>query len=184
VKPKLGALPLILGLAFAAPSPGQTDVARLERKAPEFSLFGGYGLSVHVNRGRTDERLLVLQPQAAFRLGSRFQYVIEGHLARYFHPDGFAAGFVPLGARYFFGSGGAAPYFGLGVGLCWTNLRIEELDRRFNFVLQGGVGVRGNARADRGWMLEARWLHYSNAGTELPNLGFNAVVLLGGWRFR
>jgi Lipid A 3-O-deacylase (PagL) len=139
---------------------------------------------VKVNRGDTKERLLMVQPQLGYHMGKRFEWLIEGHFAAYFHPDGCAAGLVPVSARYFFGTGKVAPYFGLGAGFGWTNLDVIEIDRRFNFILQGGFGVRGTPRKGRAWMAELRWLHYSNAGTELPNLGFNSVVLLGGWRFR
>ena len=151
---------------------------------PQLALFGGFGYSVRVTAGRTEEQFGVLQPQAAFRLGQRFQYVVEAHYARDFRPDGFVAGLVPAGARYLLGSGRAAPYLQLGAGFCWTDLKIEEISRRFNFILQGGVGLLGDRGGAGTWMIDARWLHYSNAGTVLPNLGFNAIVLLGGWRFR
>jgi hypothetical protein len=150
---------------------------------PDLALLAGYGLSVHVNRGRTDEQLLVIEPQVGFRLGSHFDYVVEGHLARYFRPDGFAAGLVPLSARYVFKRSDVTPYFGLGLGFCWTDLQVEEINRRFNFIIEGGPGVRRTVFRDHAWSIEARWLHYSNAGTVLPNLGLNSVVLLGGWLF-
>lgn len=184
MKPTVWHLASVLAFAFDAASAGQTPLSLPERGKPELSLFAGFGASVRLNRGRTEERLLMAQPQAGFRLGPRLEYLIEGHLAKYFRPDGFAAGLAPLGARYFFGSGNVAPYFGLGAGFGWTDLKVEEIDRRFNFMLQAGLGVRGTPRPGRAWMVEARWLHYSNAGTVLPNLGLNAVVLLGGWRFR
>jgi hypothetical protein len=155
-----------------------------ETGRPEIALLAGFGYSVKINRGTTEEQVLVLEPQAGFRLGPRFEYVIEGHLARYFRPDGFAAGLVPVGARYFLGTGKVAPYLGLGAGFCWTNLDVEEINRRFNFIVQGGLGVVGSQERDPSWTLEARWLHYSNAGTVLPNLGLNTLVLLLGWRFR
>ncbi|HTO89187.1 MAG TPA: acyloxyacyl hydrolase [Thermoanaerobaculia bacterium] len=174
---------LLLGLCGVASLPGQTlDLP--ERGKPELALLAGFGYSVKINRGSTEEQALVLEPQAGFRLGPRFEYLMEGHLARYFRPDGFAAGLVPVDARYFFGTGKVAPYLELGVGFCWTNLDVEEINRRFNFILQGGLGVVGSPERDHTWTLEARWLHYSNAGTVLPNLGLNTIVLLLGWRFR
>jgi lipid A 3-O-deacylase PagL len=158
---------------------------------PSFALLAGFGYAVKINYGRTEEQSLLVQPQASFRLGARFEYVPEAHFARYFRPDGYAAGLVPVGVRYLFGSGSATtaaaavvPYFGVGAGFCWTDLHIVELSRRFNFILQGGFGVRGPLGDRQGWMLEARWYHYSNANTVLPNLGFNAIEILGGWRLR
>jgi hypothetical protein len=128
--------------------------------------------------------MLLLAPQAGFRIGRRFEWIVEAHLAQFFRPDGWTVGLVPASARYFFADGPLAPYFGVGAGLCWTNLQIEEIDRRFNFLLEAGAGIRGTPRSGRAWMAELRWVHYSNAGTVRPNLGFNAVVLLAGWRFR
>ncbi|HEY7574727.1 MAG TPA: acyloxyacyl hydrolase [Thermoanaerobaculia bacterium] len=168
---------LALALLWLAPRDSSAQ------STPQVSLLGGFGLSVRVNRGRTQERMFVLQPQASWRLGKRFDAIVEGHFAKYFQPDGWGAGLVPLSARYYFATAGSRPYFNFGAGFCWTNLEIEELDRRFNFILQAGFGIKTDLSARRSWLLEARWYHYSNAGTVRPNLGFNGVVLLGGWRF-
>ena len=173
-----------LGL-FAAAAGAQTPPSSAP-PPPELALsvLAGFSYAVKVNRGVTEEQALVVQPQASLALGARLEYVPELHLAKYFRPDGYAAGLVPVGVRYLFGSGPVVPYFGVGAGLCWTDLEIPELSRRFNFILQGGLGVRRAVGRDHGWMIEARWNHYSNANTVLPNLGFNAVEVLGGWRFR
>ena len=174
-------------LLFAAAIPSaaaQTALDLPPTGKSEFSLFAGFGYGIRVNGGSTEEQLLVVQPQVAVRIGRRFEWIVEGHFAQYFRPDGWALGIVPASARYFFGAGPIAAYAGLGVGFCWTNLQIEEIDRRFNFLLEAGAGIRGTPRAGRAWMAELRWLHYSNAGTVRPNLGFNALVLLAGWRFR
>ena len=86
-----------------------------------------------------------------------------------------------------FRSGTAAtlPYLGLGRGFGWTDLDDEvfELSRRFNFRIEGSVGVRILRRRDCAWTLEARYQHISNAGTSFPNLGLNALVFLGRLRF-
>jgi lipid A 3-O-deacylase PagL len=148
-----------------------------------WSLMAGYGVSVHVTRGRTDEQLLAVLPQYSIRLGEHFDYLVEGHLAKYFSPNGYAAGLVPLSARYVFSRSNAAVYLGLGAGFCWTDLKVEEINRRFNFILEGGPGIRWNVSGGRAWTIDLRWLHYSNAGTVLPNLGLNSVVALGGWTF-
>ena len=156
----------------------------LARGTPEFSAFAGGGTTVKVNRGVTRAWVIAIEPQAAFRLGSRLQWLIEGHAAQYFEPSGWAAGLLPAGARYYFDRSRHAFYLDFLAGFCWTNLDVVEIDRRFNFVLTGGPGLRGTIDAHRSWCVEARWLHYSNAGTVLPNLGLNGVILLGGWKFR
>ena len=143
----------------------------------------GAGHSVKVNRGDTKAPVLMLEPEAAFRLGSRFQWLIEGHYARWFSPTAWAAGLLPVGGRYYFDRSRRAFSFDLLAGFCWTNLDILEIDRRFNFVLEGGPALRVRVDGRHALWIAARWLHYSNAGSVKPNLGFNAAVLLGGWKF-
>jgi hypothetical protein len=155
----------------------------LSAEDPAWSLMAGYGASVHINRGPTNEQLLALEPQYSLRLGAHFDYLAEGHFARYFSPEGYAVGLIPLSARYVFSRSDRSVYLSLGAGFCWTDLEIEEINRRFNFILEGGPGMRWSVAPNHAWFLELRWLHYSNAGTALPNLGLNSVVALGGWTF-
>lgn len=154
-----------------------------EGRPPEWSLQAGYGFSVKVNRGNSDEHLFLLEPGVAFRLGPRLEYLVEGHFAKYFTPDGSMIGIVPLGGRWYFLNGPVLPYLSLGAGVGWTDLQIEEINRRFNFLLEGAVGVRGRVTETQAWTLEFRWSHISNAGTVLPNLGLNCAVFLAGMRF-
>jgi lipid A 3-O-deacylase len=94
-------------------------------------------------------------------------------------------GVVPLGGRFSIGSGPVFPYIEFGAGCGWTDLdKLPEIDRRFNFTLQGGAGVRGALRDGQAWTLEARLSHSSNANTARPNISLNCLVLLAGWRFR
>ena len=168
-------------LLFGAPLAAQE--LELSRGAPELSLFAGFGRTVKVNGGNTSAWLVEVEPQAAFRLGSRFQWLVEGHYAHYLDPNGWAAGLAPLGARYYFDLTRRAFFLDFLAGFCWTNLQVVEIDRRFNYILQGGPGMRFAAEGTHAWYVQARWLHYSNAGTVLPNLGLNSVVLTGGWKF-
>jgi hypothetical protein len=164
------------------------EAERLEPKTErglKWSLAAGYGFTVQLSRGRSEEQLVLFAPAAAFPLSRRFELVAEGHFSGFFTPDGYMLGLVPLGVRYYFAEGATQPYLALGAGFGWTNLEeLDEIDRRFNYLLQACVGVRLNRRDRNAWTLEARISHISNAGTVLPNLGLNAVVFLGGWRFR
>lgn len=154
-------------------------------RPPEWNISAGYGFSIHVNRGRSNEKVLLFDPGVAFRVGSRFEYLVEAHFARYVSPGGYMVGAMPIGARLYLGSGRVLPYISLGAGAGWTDLtELEEIDQRFNFLLQTSLGVRRATSATAGWTLEARWSHISNAGLARPNLGLNMLVFLGGWRFR
>ena len=122
-----------------------------------------------------------------FRSRGALRVVAEGHFAQYFAPTaGRRDSSPPAPLLLRLRSGGAVvPYFGLGAGLCWTNLQIVEISRRFNFILTGRISAcaaRWSTCARRG-CVEARWYHYSNAGTVPPNLGFNAIEILGRLAF-
>jgi hypothetical protein len=175
---------LVLGASFAAAQEAAGPPPIPEGRPPEWSVEAGYGFQFKVNRGRSNEHLFLFQPGVSFRLGPRLEWVIEGHFARYTTPEGYMIGVLPLEGRYYVGHGKYLPYLFLGAGLGWTDLeRLDEIDRRFNFLLAGGVGIRGAVSATQAWTVEARWSHVSNAGTELPNLGLNMLVFLLGWRF-
>jgi hypothetical protein len=148
-------------------------------------LAAGYGFSVHFNRGHAEERLVLFAPSLGRRLSSKVDYVVEGRFEQDFAPRGYILGLLPLGARLSLGKRRTVPYVSIGAGFGWTNLvPLEEVDRRFNFLLQGGVGMRGELSKGRAFNLEVRLCHLSNAGTERPNLGLNSLVLLTGLFFR
>ncbi len=168
-----------LALEAQTPAPAESD------RSPRWSFSAGYGFSVKLHRGRAEEQVFLFVPAISFPLSARLEWTVEGHFAGYFRPTGYMIGWMPVGARYFFGGGSAQPYASLGAGLGWTDLtELDEIDRRFNYLLQGSVGVRGRLGDASAWTLEARLAHISNAGTVLPNLGLNSLVFLGGWRFR
>jgi len=94
-------------------------------------------------------------------------------------------GVMPLGGRLFLADRLTTPYVSIGGGLGWTDLvQLDEIDRRFNFLLQGSVGLRRVFSPTQALDLEARLSHISNGGTEVPNLGLNCVIFLLRWRFR
>jgi hypothetical protein len=176
----------VLVLAALLPAPrliAQTEPIPIGRP-PQWGLAAGYGFTWHLNRGRSYEHVLLFVPAVGFRVSSRLEYIVEGHLAQYFTPSGTMFGVMPVGARLYVGRGRTLPYVSIGGGLGWTNLQIEEIDRRFNFLLQGSVGVRRAVSESDALTLEARLSHISNGGTKAPNLGLNCLVLLAGWRFR
>ena len=152
-------------------------------RPPEWGAAAGYGFSVYLNHGRSSEHVLLFEPSAGFRLSSRLEYIVEGHFAWYFTPGGYMIGVMPVGGRLYLGHGRTLPYISIGGGLGWTDLTVEEIDRRFNFLLQGSAGVRRALSGTDALTLEARLDHISNGGTKKPNLGLNCLVILAGWRF-
>jgi hypothetical protein len=177
---------LVLGtcLVAASPAAARSDPPIAEGRPPEWGVEAGYGFTIHVNRGRAQEHVFLLEPGVGFRLSGRFEYLVEAHFARYFTPGGYMVGLMPLGGRLTIGHGRVLPYASVGAGFGWTDLtELDEIDRRFNFLLQASLGVRGALEGGHAWTLEARLSHISNANTVRPNLGLNLIVVLAGWRF-
>jgi hypothetical protein len=172
-------------LLAAAPLAAQSGPPLPAGRPPEWGLAAGYGFSVHLNRGHSNEHVFLFEPSASLRISSRLEYVVEGHYAQYFTPRGYMVGLMPVGGRLYVGSGRILPYISIGGGLGWTDLtQLEEIDRRFNFLLQASAGVRWTITDSHALTFQGRLAHISNGGTESPNLGLNCLVVLVGWRFR
>jgi hypothetical protein len=171
---------LLLGapvLAYAAPS---ADGAP---SRAHWWLAGGWGHTAQfVAADETSTNVLLLAPQWTYRLGPAFDAVAEAHFAGYVGgTDGWFLGLVPVGLRFHVSDSSWRPYVAAHAGFGWTNLRIIELNRRFNFILEGGFGGLAPGLNGRvSW--EVRLVHYSNAGTVLPNYGLNSIGLIGAWR--
>jgi len=185
-----GLLPALLGAAAVAVSlaaPAQDAPAESPPAEPRsgWSLAGAWGHTAQlVTAADTSSHLLLLAPQWTYRLSRVVEAVAEGHVAGYVgDADGWMLGIVPLGFRFRVPDSAWRPYLALQAGFGWTNLDVIEIDRRFNFILEGGFGVRPGGEADP-FSLEVRLVHYSNAGTVLPNYGLNSVALVGAWRLR
>jgi formamidopyrimidine-DNA glycosylase len=164
-----------LGLVSGPGSAGAADRAK-------WFLSGGGGPFVHLGPMHSEAALALLAPQRSWPLGGRFEYVVEGHFSRAFGPDGYVAGILPVGGRFFPRRRGQGFYFGIAAGLGWTDLtELPEIDRRFNYFLQGGPGLRWGQRER---FLEMRLFHLSNRNTKGRNLGANSVLLVSGWRVR
>ena len=172
----------MLTIFFAAPV---TAAAQEVAGTTHWALAAGYGHTVpFVTAAETETNLLFLAPQWSYRLGKVVEGVVEGHLAGYVGAtDGWFFGALPIGFRFRVPDSPWRPYLALQAGLGWTDLKIIEINRRFNYILVGGLGARPKGEDGR-LSLEIRLVHYSNAGTVLPNYGLNSIALVGGWRLK
>jgi len=103
-----------------------------------------------------------------------------------FHPD--AAYFVGGGPhlRYDFAPGHRwVPFLDLGAGATATDIRNGDISTTFEFNLQAGAGAHFFLTDHLAMTLQARFIHFSNAGLEFPNLGVNVLTGLVGvsWFF-
>jgi hypothetical protein len=154
-------------------------------RPPEWGIAAGYGLPIRSPGRPADEHQIAFLGSVGFRLGDRLEYAAALDGFQYLTPTGYFVGLMPLGARYAIGNGRIHPYASLELGFGWTDLEeLREISRRFNFQFQVGMGVRGQVTEKSAWTVDVLYAHVSNAGTVHPNLGLNAVLLLGGWRFR
>src|SRR5262249_26093271 len=111
------------------------------RPSLEWGAEAGYGFMAHLNSGRSEERVLLVEPSAGYPLSSRLEYIVEGHFARYLAPEGYMVGLMPVGLRLTIGNGAIRPYVSLGAGFGWADLpQLRQIDRGFNFLPPANAG--------------------------------------------
>jgi lipid A 3-O-deacylase len=83
--------------------------------------------------------------------------------------------------RYNFATGTRwVPFVDGGAGVTGSGIGDPDLSTTFEFNVQGGAGVQWFIKNNVSINLEARYLHMSNAGIKLPNLGLNGITGLIG----
>ncbi|MCG8632910.1 MAG: acyloxyacyl hydrolase [Desulfobacterales bacterium] len=75
------------------------------------------------------------------------------------------------------------PYAEAGIGVMYTDYRVNGQDYRFNFNPQAGLGVEFKKEDDTPCFLAVRLHHLSNAGIGSDNRGLNSVVCMFGRYF-
>ena len=120
--------------------------------------------------------------------GCRGNWELAGELfgGEQYHPDAaYVAGLAPH-LRYYFATGTRwVPFADLGAGVTATDIRNRDLSTTFEFNLNASIGTLYFLRDNLGLSLEARYLHLSNAGMDVPNGGVNTLNLFLGlaWFF-
>jgi hypothetical protein len=138
--------------------------------------------------------LLVAQPSVGLTVRnfhtpgfpvSRFSVVSEGILGGAVHPGGYLVGHTLLLRLDGKPKRRIVPFFNAGAGVLKTsiNARAPELSGGTQFNPQGGFGVQYFFNPQRAFVLEYRYMHMSNNGLQLPNLGLNASMITIGFRW-
>lgn len=195
------AQPLRAQTASATPAaPAQPTFHRAPPLPPFWATEGrwnlglqiGFALQNNIPRNISHINLLIAQPEVAFVAGSfarspvrRFDIVNQGIVGNAIHPGGRLTGYALLFRLHGKNYGRLVPFFDFGVGLQNTRLYLKapELNGPTQFTPQGGPGFEYYFRPQRALVVQYRYLHMSNAGLELPNLGFNANMLSVGFRW-
>jgi lipid A 3-O-deacylase len=130
----------------------------------------------------SDIEFVTFHPQMGWFVSRRLELFGEGSLLVYHRPGATAAGglLVPGGRFHFRTDRALTPYVTAGAGLMFVPIDVPELDRRLNFQVVFGVGVRWARQHGPGLIVEFRNHHLSNAGTAGENLGVNAATVVAG----
>jgi hypothetical protein len=182
-------IPLVLLTSAWAPSvDAQSVVPPGDRPPPNerrvhWNIAAGSALEVAIAGDRDGERGALVAPAVDVRLASWFEYVIEGHVSRYFAPTGgTVAGVVPIGWRLH-GRGQTQPYVSMGAGIVWADFTdLRGIERRRNYLTQVGAGVRRVTAGGAAVSVEARLFHLSNLSSAPPNLGIEVFTVLVAYR--
>ncbi len=184
-------------LSGPVPSIWSADIGQGFRRGAQeagLSVGAGFGMRVLGTRHLHDwalgavhyGRMLtgVLAPDRWYGGNLEFIGSLFG-LGQYRTERGYAVGLTPM-LRYDFAIGSrVVPFFGVGAGATFTNIRGGDLSTDFEFNLQGGGGIDIFLRENLALSLEYRFIHLSNASWSTPNLGVNTSNLLVGlsWFF-
>ena len=168
----------------------------LAKGAQGFELAAGPGFGVGSLEGKAEHDLAFFSASHTFTfsrlLGDPHWY--RGNFAlvselftgwQYNSRNAYFIGATPL-LRYSIATGtGWVPFAEGGFGPTLTDIGEPDLSSRLQFNLQGGFGTHYFWNEHRALTLHTRWLHFSNAGFERPNIGVNTVVILLGttWLF-
>jgi opacity protein-like surface antigen len=98
-----------------------------------------------------------------------------------FHPDtAYVVGGGPE-LRYNFLTGTRwVPFFSAGAGITATDIRNGDLSTTFEFNLHAGPGLHVFLKENVALTLQYRFIHLSNAGMDVPNLGVNSSNFVVG----
>jgi hypothetical protein len=180
---------LILNASFAAaqsvPEPGASEMQVWT--AGGHSVAGGRG-GIGIWDAGLRYGWVLTKARGPQLLRGEFEYAIDAvPVYAIFQPGAntYGIGLNPLNLKWNFSTHGPlVPFIELSGGLLFTSQEVPAYTSRVNFTPSAACGtyLGGHKLA---WMIEARYLHISNAGLERLNPGINTFeVRLGVGKFR
>ncbi len=165
--------------------------------APSNNVPNRYGVSVIAGNTydpRNDTTFVqisgcaLLDHAKVFRRSSppNLRFKVEGSLGATTRPDTRLIASGNIFALYYIGAltaGGLKPYVEGGIGLIYTDFRVDGQGLRFNFNPQLGIGAEFGDPLQKPFFMAARLHHISNGGLHHDNRGNNSVILQIGRYF-
>jgi len=110
-------------------------------------------------------------------------FKVEGALGSTFRPEARAVASLGMLALYYFdhvATPQVRPYFEAGIGVIYTDFRVEGQGLRVNFNPQLGIGAELVQKNDPGGFVALRMHHVSNGNLYHDNRGVNSLILQAG----
>lgn len=150
----------------------------------ELSISGGFGSKLPFDRfdDRTETQYVAIVPSVGYFVSDRQELLLEAPILYFQEPEtAFTAGLDLMYRYHFTRNRKFSPFVELGAGVNYVGLDVRELTDKFQFSVQGGVGVRSKVSDHGDVVVSLRWHHFSNAGTRYPNIGLNDSLLMIGY---
>jgi opacity protein-like surface antigen len=157
---------------------------RLRKALRERGFSLGFGQKMPLERFdyRTDTTMFQFIPSKGRFRNAKQEFIWEAPLVVFTKPHtDFVAGLTLMFRQHLTSNRRLAPYVEFGVGANLTDLDVREIGGRFQFSLQGGVGIRKAIGKNSDLKVGVRWYHLSNAGTDSPNTGLNNYLITVGY---
>jgi opacity protein-like surface antigen len=98
-----------------------------------------------------------------------------------YHPEAaYVSGLTPVVRYHFRRDSRWRPFLDAGLGFVLTDIGLPDLSTTYQFSPQAGAGFHWELREHLALTLQARYIHISNAGFEMPNFGVNTFLFSGG----
>ena len=150
----------------------------------EYSLNAGFGGKIPLHRfgARSETRFTAVMPSVGYFVSDHQEVLLEAPILYYYNPHhGFTAGVDVMYRYHFSRNRDFTPFVEIGAGVNYVNMQVRELTGKFQFSLQGGIGVRHRISDHSDLIASLRWHHFSNAGTRAPNIGLNDSFFVIGY---
>jgi hypothetical protein len=196
-----GAIPAFLPTPLfadqAVPTPAPSDGAQLRKGTVEVGAIMGTTLPITLFRAHKDRHLttgtvqigrVMTNRRGSGPLAGSFEFLLEiAPLIVLQQPQRtFGVAASPLHMRWNFLPMGSRPvhlFAEASGGIFLTNKAVPLSSTRFNFIDQGGFGLRIGRHPTRMWLAGYRFQYISNAGRVKPNPGVNLNFVYAGVSF-